>query len=277
MHNNEARAVEADPAFIRAASGQRRVSAGFASAHQKPDSKSEIVTQLLHGEIIEVGDVVDGWVSFVAISDQYTGFLEACALAPDAVVGTHRVTQALVHCYSEPDPRSQVAVTLPLNAVITPGEHRSAKLPDAHTEMVQTRDGFWVPANCLSSVYSPAEDYVKIAEKFLNSAYLWGGRTAVGIDCSALIQVALNACGYACPRDTRPQRDYFTQNFYNPPSTDLKYGDILYIPDHVGFSIDDGKVLHADGVDMLVKVEDLEKFLGNRGYDTSDLVVCRLL
>ena len=53
----------------------------------------------------------------------------------------------------------------------------------------------------------PEPDYVAVAERFLNVPYLWGGRTSIGLDCSALVQLSLMAAGIAAPRDTDMQRD----------------------------------------------------------------------
>ena len=48
-------------------------------------------------------------------------------------------------------------------------------------------------------------DFVAVAERFVGVPYLWGGKTSLGIDCSGLVQVALNAAGIACPRDSDMQ------------------------------------------------------------------------
>ncbi len=46
------------------------------------------------------------------------------------------------------------------------------------------------------------KDFVAVAERFLGAPYVWGGKTAAGLDCSGLIQTALQAVGKAAPRDT---------------------------------------------------------------------------
>ena len=56
---------------------------------------------------------------------------------------------------------------------------------------------------CISAISDRTEkDFVAVAERFLGVPYVWGGKTAAGLDCSGLIQTALQAIGKAAPRDT---------------------------------------------------------------------------
>ena len=62
-----------------------------------------------------------------------------------------------------------------------------------------------MPAAHLAPLDQNETDFVAVAERFLGTPYLWGGKTALGLDCSGLVQVALTACGVACPRDSDMQ------------------------------------------------------------------------
>ena len=65
-----------------------------------------------------------------------------------------------------------------------------------------SRDGLYVWSRCLAEFRAREPDYVAVAELFLETPYLWGGRTSEGIDCSGLVQTALTAAGVASPRDS---------------------------------------------------------------------------
>ncbi len=68
-----------------------------------------------------------------------------------------------------------------------------------------THSGGYVPARHLRRLDAFASDPVAVAETFLHVPYLWGGKTALGLDCSGLVQIALTACGVPCPRDSASQ------------------------------------------------------------------------
>ena len=68
-----------------------------------------------------------------------------------------------------------------------------------------TASGAYVPDVHLAPIDTNEADFVAVAERFLGTPYLWGGKTSLGVDCSGLVQVALTACGIPCPRDSDMQ------------------------------------------------------------------------
>jgi cell wall-associated NlpC family hydrolase len=113
--------------------------------------------------------------------------------------------------------------------------------------------GAWIYIRHLAPVGPMETDIVKTATRFLETPYLWGGRTAFGLDCSALVQLSLAAAGMAAPRDSGPQRCALGHRVLGdaPP----RYGDLVFWSGHVAISLDDGNVLHANAHTMTVAVE----------------------
>jgi cell wall-associated NlpC family hydrolase len=88
--------------------------------------------------------------------------------------------------------------------------------------------------------------------------YVWGGKTRLGVDCSGLLQVAMQAAGLACPRDSDMQLAEVGATV--PVSSDLAglaRGDLVFWAGHVGIMLDDTRLLHANGHHMVVAEEPL--------------------
>jgi cell wall-associated NlpC family hydrolase len=104
----------------------------------------------------------------------------------------------------------------------------------------------------------PERDFVAVAERFVETPYLWGGRTSIGLDCSALVQLSLAACGYPAPRDTDLQ-DRLLAGTPVPGGHEgtLARGDLVFWKGHVGIMIDGDRMVHASGYHMIVVVEKL--------------------
>jgi cell wall-associated NlpC family hydrolase len=101
-----------------------------------------------------------------------------------------------------------------------------------------------------------APDPVAVAEEFLHVPYLWGGKTSLGLDCSALVQIALSACGLPCPRDSHMQEAAL--GVARPPArglADLRRGDLLFWQSHVAIARDRDTLIHANAFHMAVAIE----------------------
>ena len=99
---------------------------------------------------------------------------------------------------------------------------------------------------------------VAFALELVGSPYLWGGRTRIGIDCSGLVQVSLEASGVAAPRDTDMQAAELGTAIPVPDDLEgLKRGDLVFWPGHVGIMSDGIMLVHANAHHMAVAVETL--------------------
>jgi cell wall-associated NlpC family hydrolase len=99
-------------------------------------------------------------------------------------------------------------------------------------------------------------DFVAVAERFLRTPYLWGGKSSLGLDCSGLVQLALGACGIACPRDTDMQEKALGSALAPPPDlAQLRRGDLVFWKGHVAIVRDAATFVHANGHAMAVTFE----------------------
>ena len=112
-----------------------------------------------------------------------------------------------------------------------------------------------------------------VAERFIGIPYLWGGRSSLGLDCSALVQTALAAIGVPAPRDTDLQEGALGRVL--APDEALRRGDLVYWRGHVGLMRDGATLLHATGHAMTVVSEPLlearARILAATGKDVTSL------
>jgi len=101
-------------------------------------------------------------------------------------------------------------------------------------------------------------DFVAVAERFLHAPYLWGGRTSIGLDCSALVQMGLMAAGVAAPRDSDMQEaDRGVAIPFDETLSGLRRGDLVFWKGHVGILRDPQTLIHANGHHVAVAIEGL--------------------
>jgi cell wall-associated NlpC family hydrolase len=123
-----------------------------------------------------------------------------------------------------------------------------------------------VPHAHLAPFDSHEADFIAVAERFVGMPYLWGGKTALGLDCSGLVQVALTACGIACPRDSDMQERALGSAVADPAlpphaakgregTAGPKRGDLIFWKGHVAIARDHATLIHANAFHMAVTVE----------------------
>ena len=132
-----------------------------------------------------------------------------------------------------------------------------------------------MPFGCLSREPPRSPDIVAAAERYLGCPYLWGGKSFLGIDCSGLVQNAFRDIGITVLRDTDMQRDTIGASVSVRGDSDLRRGDVLYMPGHVLIYAGRGEVIHADGAAMTVRRQLLSEFMAARGLDFTNFTTRR--
>lgn len=224
------------------------VSEGVVDLRPRPEMALAPDTQLLFGEQVTVYEQAQGWAWVQSTQDGYVGYVPDAALTHGNASGrppSHRIASLGSNLYSEPALKIAVAGQLPFGACVCAREERDGftRISDAH----------WVPTPHLASKFQLLPDWVAIAELFLGVPYLWGGRSNLGLDCSALIQLARQAAGHRCLRDSDMQAKAEGETL--PEDTPLQRGDLLFWRGHVGVMSDPETLLHANGHHMAVVYE----------------------
>jgi cell wall-associated NlpC family hydrolase len=209
-----------------------------------PDPGAERQTQLLHGERFMVYETREDGLSWgQSERDGYVGYVASAGLSQIRPVG-QTVTALWSHVYPEPKDRARPQAELPyLAQIATSGESGN---------YARLRDGGYVPRRHLAPIEG---DFTAQAERFIGVPYLWGGRSARGIDCSSLVQLAIQATGLDAPRDSDMQLALLGEHL--DPDADLQRGDLIFWHRHMGVMRDADTLLHANAHHMAVAFEPL--------------------
>lgn len=224
---------------------------GDADLRREPVPDAMLDTQVLHGEFVTVYDQdEDGWSWVQLERDSYVGYMHSAALTRDLAAPTHRVNVLRTFSYGGPSIKVLPIATLSMNSRVT--------IIDRKDQFAITHRGHFIFADHLAPVDEHERDFVSVAEKFLGIPYFWGGKTSIGLDCSGLVQNALEAVGKFSPRDTHMQEKALGTSIANSDDlSGLKRGDLIFWKGHVGIMRDGAEMIHASGHQMLVVSEPL--------------------
>lgn len=216
-----------------------------------PREDATQVSELLYNEAVRVFERGDDYAWVQCAHDDYVGYVDVQALdySDDQRTSTHRLSAAISHIY----PSSSLK-TRPLMEVYGGTAFNIA--PDASRDkgFIEIKSGQWIYEAYLTQ--EPG-DILTIAKSYLGAPYLWGGRTLRGIDCSGLVQMALMRAGQPCPRDSDMQAEALGE----PVEGELRAGDIVFFPGHVGIMADETQLLHANAYHMAVTIDPLEEVI----------------
>jgi cell wall-associated NlpC family hydrolase len=222
-----------------------------APLRREPRPDAPLETEALKGERVTIYDSNgEGWAWGQLASDGYVGWLPDNALTPPGAAPTHKVTALRTLVFPGPAIKQPPLEALPLGARLV-----IARIED---RMAVTPSGGYVAAAHITLLDQNETDFVAVAERFLGTPYLWGGKTVLGLDCSGLVQVALNACGVACPRDSDMQEAALGTAVSAVPSA-LSRGDLIFWKGHVAIVRDRSSLLHANAYHMAVAVEPINE------------------
>lgn len=212
---------------------------------RESNDKSEIVSQLLFGEAVEIIDKQKTWYKVRMLFDQYTGWIDQKQVA--------LVSEEEIRNYSS---ESNYVTTDLLQIAVINGTEMStitmgSTLPFYKDKKMSFGGATYsFEGQTVDTNTKRPENIAAQAQMYLNAPYLWGGRSPFGIDCSGFTQVVYKMCGYQLRRDANQQAEQGeTISFLQ----EAKAGDLAFFDNeegkiiHVGIILDGSKIIHASG------------------------------
>jgi len=213
---------------------------------KQPTDQSEMINQLLFGDLVLITDVKDSWYLIVTNHDSYEGWVDNKQIE----------TIKLSHFEKLAKSKPAFLSSFYTKATTLTGESKhlllGSRLPYLH------ENSFTIPSGKYKiDVNNPSlksnitgRDIIDIALKYLGAPYLWGGRSPMGIDCSGFTQIVFMQAGIQLKRDASMQAEKGeTINFID----EVEIGDLAFFDNseemiiHVGIIIDNKKIIHASG------------------------------
>ena len=211
---------------------------------KEPVDTSEMVSQILFGEIFKIIDSENQWIKIILDFDQYEGWVPA-----NQVLGINEDTyqeiksnnfnysNELVTFISDQNNGLQ---TISLGASLPFFKNNTFKL----TEIVFDFDGMTISGK------SKKSNLVNTAYMYLNAPFLWGGKTPFGLDCSGFTQMVYKINGYSLLRDAHQQASQGEVLSFIEESDpgdlaffDNEEGEII----HVGIILANNHIIHCHG------------------------------
>ncbi len=256
------------PRYVRGSTAQ--VSRPATPVFREPDASSSIDTEALFGEIVTVYDERAGWAWVQLACDGYVGYVPASTLKRPADEPTHRVRALGTFIYPAPNIKAPPLMHLSMNARLCVSE--------SDEQFCALKHGGFVVARHVAEQGRHERDFVEIAERFVGTPYLWGGRSRIGLDCSGLVQVALAAAGFRVPRDTDMQQAEIGSYVDIPEGLEgLQRGDLVFWQGHVGILVDSVMLVHANAHHMMVTTETLPEAAGRVAKSNGNIIAIKRL
>ncbi|WP_238372894.1 NlpC/P60 family protein [Heliomarina baculiformis] len=204
--------------------------------------------QVIWGEPFHVLEIHEGLAFGRCGLNGHAGYLSEQALG-EADTPTHRVKVRQTLGFSRPDFKDPQPVGLSIASRL--------RVTGETGRFLETTDGMFIPKAHLAPLDTPESDPVAVAERLVGTPYLWGGNSHLGLDCSGLVQVGMQACDHACPGDSDQQLAQLGPLL--PEGTEACRGDLMFWKGHVAWVAGPDMLLHANAYHMAVAYEPLKE------------------
>ncbi len=201
----------------------------------KPQKNSEISSQILYGERFKILSKKKNWLKIKTYYDNYMGYIKRQKFFND-----FKPTKKIFKLKSKIFKKKGISY-IPTNNYLYFGSGISIK--NENSRFIEFDKNKWIKKKDVKDILHVQKNFIKILKLFINTKYLWGGKTSKGIDCSALVQIYFFYNRVFFPRDSKYQIKYCKKK----SNKKFDKGDIIFWKGHVGVCMNKSKFIHAYG------------------------------
>ena len=217
----------------------------FSNIYKSASGSSEVISQILYGEKFKVLTKNKYWFKIKTSYDNYIGYIKNKDFT-NSHKPTHKVFTLKAGIFNKKNNKTKYF--LPFASRIS--------IIQENKDFIEFEKNKWIKKNNIKKIDHMEKDYLKVLKLFLQTKYVWGGKTYKGIDCSAILQLFFFYNNKFYPRDTKDQIKYKKNNIRRKI---FKKGDIIFWDGHVGICIDNKKLIHAFGPRKKVVIMNIKK------------------
>ena len=206
-----------------------------ANIYFKPSPNSEVVSQILYGEKFKILLKRKKYIKIKTHYDNYIGYIKKDKFLEN-FKPSYKISKIKSRIFFKRDKRF-----LSSNHYLYYGSGVCKR--NENKKYIEFEKNKWIKKSDIKNIDHHEKNYIKIFKFFLNTKYLWGGKTCDGIDCSALIQIYFYYNRIFFPRDTKDQIRFCKRK----RSKNRLKGDILFWKGHVGICLNKSRFIHAYG------------------------------
>ena len=206
-----------------------------ANIYLKPSSNSEVVSQILYGEKFKILLKRKKYIKIKTHYDNYIGYIKKDKFLEN-FKPSYKISKIKSRIFFKRDKRF-----LSSNHYLYYGSGVCKR--NENKKYIEFEKNKWIKKSDIKNIDHHEKNYIKIFKFFLNTKYLWGGKTCDGIDCSALIQIYFYYNRIFFPRDTKDQIRFCKRK----RSKNRLKGDIVFWKGHVGICLNKSRFIHAYG------------------------------
>ena len=225
----------------------------------KPSNNSETLSQILYGEKFKVLKNQKNWVKIKTDYDNYIGYIKKKIY------------------YNEFNPKLKIfkiksKIFLKKNNIFLPTKKylnfgSGVSVLNKSKNFIEFKKNKWIKKSDTKPISHQEKNFTKIFKLFLNTKYLWGGKTGNGIDCSALIQIYFYYNRIFFPRDSKDQIKFCKKK--NTREILKLKKKIIFWKGHVAMNIDKKNLIHAYGPKKRVIIMNTKKTISTILKDTN--------